>query len=173
MREMWRSAAHALSYAPAVFCIGYSLTASDLPVRYLLRQAIRPETPVYIVNRDDIIGHYKEMLGKERRVLQTEIGTHAIEALTSNLENSYLGRVRNASETTSMGRVQTALRRTVKAGSVFESIDVVWENSGGRHLTSTAGLFRMEADQQCCRVTEVNDRGISAEIGHHGLRVFL
>jgi hypothetical protein len=77
IRWLWRRAALALSGARRVFCVGYSLPAGDLLMRFLLHDS-KPTCnriiPFWLVNSDGKAAeHYKEALPKWCKLVDTYV----------------------------------------------------------------------------------------------------
>jgi hypothetical protein len=72
LRGQWALAARALAGAERIFCLGYSLPATDLTIRFLLQTSVSKSRyagsqmkriPVYVVDRDrSRIQHYRDHL---------------------------------------------------------------------------------------------------------------
>ena len=82
IRGIWGNAANALLTADRVFCLGYSLPATDTMVRFLL-QSSHPvhDTPLYVVNKQGdgqkVACHFRKMLPSCYQIDETYISTSA------------------------------------------------------------------------------------------------
>jgi hypothetical protein len=70
VRSLWKGARDALTKAPKIFFIGYSLPETDLTTRQLLLSSVQPEAEIFIVSRGDPSSkEKKELIARYRKAL--------------------------------------------------------------------------------------------------------
>jgi hypothetical protein len=90
IRELWRSAADAISSASEIALVGYSLPATDLVVSGMISERLRPSSsPIIVVNpRPAEVVQRLEYLGLERNRIKEKSGLNACADYVTNLEDA-------------------------------------------------------------------------------------
>ncbi len=78
LSTLWLRASQALKQADRIFCLGYSLPESDLPVRFLLSGLAPSKASFEIVNLENRCDHFAKLLPKSLNVTQRFEGPGAV-----------------------------------------------------------------------------------------------
>ncbi len=121
IQHLWKRASQALISAKRVFCIGYSLPATDLTIRFLFSD-LRREHPVgfYLVNRPNALGHYEELLQNTVfRLNDRFVSNDPVDPFVAELFTDEFSPDCASTLTQSPGPVETAIRDRVAVGVSF------------------------------------------------------
>ncbi len=150
VRFLWNLASQRLREAKRIFAIGYSLPATDLPVRFLLRSSsIAEGVPVYIVDvSEQPAQQWSALLARavdERYIRASPVVDVADDLSEEDLSHA----MSDAPMTKDVGPVQCAIRSHIRAGAQFKAFQrdhpVVVRGIGEHGLTLELGHGRVPA----------------------------
>lgn len=121
IQYLWKRARQALTSARRVFCIGYSLPATDLTIRFLFSDLPRKHVlDFYLVNRPGTMEHYREVLPDALfRLSDRFIGEDPVEPFVDNLFTDEFFPDYASASSQPPGPVEKAIRDRVGVGVTF------------------------------------------------------
>ena len=88
IRRIWSRAGEALTAADHLYCIGYSLPATDLSIQFFLTTLGAHGSVLSIVNKDVALSeHYQRLLGSTFSIDENYVGENTIQKLVADLKN--------------------------------------------------------------------------------------